>query len=218
MHIKSKRTAIAAAGVATAALMTGAGLVGAANADQSTDSARATESVSGKLNALNNSGVSGKATVDVDGRQLTIDLEANRLAKKLPHAQHIHFGAKAANECPNIGADDNGDFRLTTVEGLPAYGPVKVSLTTKGDTSAKSILAVTRFPTANRGEIDYSRTTNTTKFVARGIARGEAVVVIHGVDYNANGAYDFKSAGKSELDPSLPAEATDPAACGVLRK
>ena len=38
-----------------------------------------------------------------------------------------------------------------------------------------------------------------------------------GVDYNGNGMYDFASAGKSDLDPSLPAEATDPALCGVLR-
>jgi hypothetical protein len=37
------------------------------------------------------------------------------------------------------------------------------------------------------------------------------------VDYNGNGMYDFKSAGKSDLDPNLPAEATDPATCGVLR-
>ena len=42
-------------------------------------------------------------------------------------------------------------------------------------------------------------------------------MVIHGIDYNHNGKYDF-SAGKSDLDPSLPAEATDPAACGVLHE
>jgi hypothetical protein len=37
--------------------------------------------------------------------------------------------------------------------------------------------------------------------------------------YNARsgGMYDFDGAGASELDPSLPAEATDPALCGVLR-
>jgi hypothetical protein len=28
--------------------------------------------------------------------------------------------------------------------------------------------------------------------------------------------YDFKAAGKSELDPSLPQEATIPATCGVI--
>ena len=29
----------------------------------------------------------------------------------------------------------------------------------------------------------------------------KGVIVIHGVDYNGNGKYDFKSAGKSERDP-----------------
>jgi hypothetical protein len=42
-------------------------------------------------------------------------------------------------------------------------------------------------------------------------------LVIHGIDYNNNGKYDFAGAGKSELNPKLPAEATDPAICGVLQ-
>jgi hypothetical protein len=53
--------------------------------------------------------------------------------------------------------------------------------------------------------------------VAHAIRHGEGVVVVHGGDYNDNGKYDFRSAGKSELDPARPAEARDPAACGVLR-
>jgi hypothetical protein len=38
------------------------------------------------------------------------------------------------------------DGRLNTVEGIPAYGPVVVSLNTKGDTTPVSFLDVTRFP------------------------------------------------------------------------
>ncbi len=172
-----------------------------------------------RLNSLNNSGVQGHAEVRTHYRKLHVEVDARGLAKNLPHAQHIHFGAKARHECPTVARDDNnGDFRLTTVEGLPAYGPIKVSLTRTGDTSAASGLAVTRFPTAPMGEIHYNRTTRTTKAVARAIRRGDAVVVIHGVDYNGNGKYDFRSAGKSELDPKLPAEATDPATCGVLHR
>jgi hypothetical protein len=53
--------------------------------------------------------------------------------------------------------------------------------------------------------------------VLRAIKSGKGVIVIHGVDHNGNGTYDFEGAGASELDPSLPAEATDPAVCGVLR-
>lgn len=169
-----------------------------------------------RLQPLNNSGVTGNADVHVRNRRLNIDVDAHRLAKDLPHAQHVHFGATARHECPTVADDDNGDFRLTTLEGAPAYGPVRVSLTTRGDTSPDSVLAVDRYPTAPRGHVEYDRTTRTSKAVARAIRRGEGVVVIHGVDYNNNGSYDFDSAGKSDLDPNLPAEATDPAACGVL--
>jgi hypothetical protein len=90
-------------------------------------------------------------------------------------------------------------------------------LTTSGKTDPGSALAVDRFSTAPKGTINYQRTVATSKDVARAIRRGEGVLVVHGVDYNNNGTYDFAGAGASELDAKLPAEATDPAVCGVLR-
>lgn len=47
------------------------------------------------------------------------------------------------------------------------------------------------------------------------LKKGTAVLVVHGIDYNNNGKYDGVL-GASELDPSLPAEATDPALCGAF--
>jgi hypothetical protein len=173
----------------------------------------------GQLNPLNNSGVAGMAEVDVNNRRLDVDVDARGLLKNAPHAMHIHFGAQARHECPTVSQDDtNGDFRIETVEGAPAYGPVRVSFTTRGPTGAGSVLAVNRFPTAPKGQIHYDRSMKTGSRVANGIERGNAVVVIHGVDFNGNGKYDFRSAGKSDLDPAFPAEATDPAACGVLHR
>ena len=170
----------------------------------------------GRLTALNNSGVAGTAEAIVNGRRVVFDIDAHRLVKGMPHAQHIHFGAQARHECPTAPDDANGDHQLTTTDGAPAYGPVRISLTTEGDTSAASVLAVDRYPTAPRGRFTYNRQTRTSKGVAAAIRRGEAVYVVHGVDYNGNGVYDF-GAGKSDLDKSLPAEATDPAACSVLK-
>lgn len=169
------------------------------------------------LTQLNNSGVRGTSDVHVEGRRLDMHVDARRLLHDMPHAQHIHFGKQARHECPTVRDDDNADHRLNTAEGQPAYGPVKVSMTTRGPTGPGSTLAVNRFPTAPDGEIHYDRKTRTQGEVARGIRRGNAVVVIHGLDYNHNRKYDFAGAGRSELDPSLPAEATDPVACGVLR-
>jgi hypothetical protein len=173
--------------------------------------------VSGQLVALNNSGVTGDARVKVEGKRLEVKYTARHLAPDLPHAAHIHYGEEAAHECPTVKDDANHDFRLNVAEGLPEYGPIAVSLTTSGDTSPKSALAVDRFSTAPSGTIKYKRTVTTSKDVARAIRNGEGVLVVHGVDYNNNGTYDFDGAGKSELNPDLPAEATDPAVCGVLR-
>ena len=171
-----------------------------------------------RLQALNDSGAAGRAVVDAEGRRLSIKVRAHGLAEKLPHAQHIHWGKDARNECPSVFDDANTDHRLNVAEGVPAYGPILKSLTTKGDTSPKSGLAVDRFPTTPKGVEKYERTISFAPgAVLRAVKSGKGVVVIHGVDHNGNGTYDFDGAGASELDPSLPAEATDPALCGVLR-
>jgi hypothetical protein len=168
-----------------------------------------------ELNPLNRSGAEGTAIVKKDGRQLTTRIFTEDMAPNLPHAQHIHGFEQAVSECPTLAADDNGDGLVNTAEGLPSYGPIQASLTTRGDTSPDSALAVSRFPVANSvGLLRYERTITVPRDVARGL--GRMAIVQHGVDLNHNGRYDFKSAGRSELDPSLPQEATIPANCGVI--
>ena len=207
-------TAAAASG---AVLLTTVALGGTAVATGSYGNHHHDNRVHTRLTALNNSGVTGHGHVKVEGKKLQVRYTARNLVANQPHAAHIHYGEQASHECPTARDDKNRDFRLNVVEGVPRYGPVAVSLTTKGDTSPKSALAVDRFKTAPKGTIHYERQVKTSKDVARAIRRGEGVLVVHGVDYNGNGKYDFAGAGASELDPKLPAEATDPAACGVLR-
>ena len=177
----------------------------------------ASGSVHANLNAIEGSEVdgSGTAMVEVNGNKITVTMAAMGLLADQPHAAHIHFGADARHECPTLDDDEDGNGRLNTTEGGPAYGPVVVSLTKTGDTSPDSTLAVDRFDTAEGGEINYERgSIKVSDDVANAIADGESVVVIHGVDHNHNGKYDGKE--KSDLDDSLPAEATDPALCGAL--
>jgi hypothetical protein len=159
--------------------------------------------------AVNGSTGSGTAMTTVAGNTLEFTLAANGLADG-PHAAHIHFGADARHECPVASDDADGDTRLSTTEGGPAYGPIVVSLTRSGDTSAKSGLAVDRFAAGT--EIQYMRGGVTVEpGVAAAIDAGEAVVVVHGVAYTG-----AKAEAASDLDPALPASATDPAVCGVL--
>ena len=167
------------------------------------------------LNPLNRSGAEGHAILEKEGnKKVETEIHTKGLAPKLPHAQHIHGFKKAVSECPTLALSGR-DNLITTVEGLPAYGPIQTSLTTKGDTSPNSGLAVDRFPVANSfGFLKYERTFSVSGNVYRNL--GKKAIVQHGVDLNHNGRYDFKAAGRSELDPSLPQEATIPANCGVI--
>ena len=165
--------------------------------------------------ALNGVKGSGTAMVTVSGNRIDVTMAANGLLPDAPHAAHIHFGADARHECPTAADDKSGDGTLNTSEGGPAYGGIVVSLTKTGDTSPKSGLAVDRFDTAPGGQINYERGSITVSSdVAAAISAGKSVVVVHGVDHNDDGKYDGDT--KSDLDPSLPTEATDPAICGVL--
>lgn len=233
------RAALGASALAIIAAVTlGAGPALAHGPDSSSNNkgAQKTVTLTANLTELNGSGASGTATAVVRNQLIRhIEIHASGLTPDAPHAQHIHYGDQALNECPTLAQDANGDGRLNTLEGVPAYGPVVVSLNTTGDTTPASFLDVTRFPVSQDGQLDYSRDhieftdvagtgypgaggTGTAKQIADAIRDGEGVVVIHGIDYDGNGSYNFSDPeGASELDPALPAEATDPAACGVLR-
>src|SRR5215207_3120412 len=94
------------------------------------------------LKALNRSGAEGHAMLEKEGnKKIETEIHTKGLAPKLPHAQHIHGFKKAVSECPTLALSGRDDL-ITTVEGLPSYGPIQVSLTTRGDTSPKSALAV----------------------------------------------------------------------------
>lgn len=166
---------------------------------------------SATLSALNDSGAGGTATVELndDASQATITLDSTGLADGLPHAQHIHGELGTANTCPTPDADENGDGVVDVAEGLPSYGGIQVSLTTEGDTSADSGLAVDRYPVGNES---YSRTVDISEEVSGELENLH--IVVHGVDENGNGEYDGDA--ESSLDPNLPREATLPASCGQL--
>jgi hypothetical protein len=175
----------------------------------------ATGSVNANLRPVAENGVDGSGTAMVKVNEITVTMAAMGLLADAPHAAHIHFGADARHECPTASDDEDGNGRLNTTEGGPAYGPIVVSLTKTGDTSPDSGLAVDRFDTAKGGKISYQRgSIKVSGKVANAIADGQSVVVIHGVDHNHDGKYSGKA--KSDLNPDLPTEATDPALCGAL--
>lgn len=166
------------------------------------------------LTSLNKSDDRGNSTVTlrVNGNKVTV--KTTGTSPMLPHAQHIHIGGR--NTCPTNAEDANKDGFLDTKEGEPAYGPVEISLTTAGDVSKDSALAVDRFPTSTQdGTVTYEREITLPAGVTeQEIAKG--VVVQHGISELFNDKAKYDGDKKSSLDEKLPLEATIPSSCGKL--
>ncbi|WP_084037856.1 hypothetical protein [Demequina sp. NBRC 110053] len=202
--MKILRSTLAAAGAAT---IVGLGAGGAA----------AAEGYNATLDELNGSGAESTAMVTVDGTTVRVEISGTGFAPGAPHAQHLHGAADANFTCPTPGdveeLDEDGDGLLSTMEAAVMYGGVMVSLTTEGDTSGDSALAVDRFPVADdEGNLEYSRTFEVSQETADSLSNLH--LVQHGIDLDDSGTYDGDAV--SSLDESLPLEATIPATCGAF--
>lgn len=186
------------------------GTFGASGVAMAEDHGGDATTLEANLTELNDSGASGTAWLTLEGNEVHVKLDSSGMLAESPHAQHIHIGG--ANECPDPNMEGSGaDGAIRTTDAADSYGAVQVSLTKDGDTSPDSALAVDRFPT---GDASYERTVEVDDETAESLRNGNGSVVLHGVDHNGNGTYDGDQ--MSDLDDSLPSEATDPAACGAL--
>ena len=154
----------------------------------------------------------GDIAMHLDGSTLTVTVAAHGLVDG-KHAMHIHAGARGV--CPPASAArrHNGHLAISTLDGAPFYGPPVTALTTKGDTSPKSILSFNRFLSGSA--VRYTRKIELTDVVAANIRKNDAVVIVHGIDYDHDGAYG-NVLDRSDLDRSLPGEITAPALCGQI--
>jgi predicted Ser/Thr protein kinase len=155
----------------------------------------------------------GSATVQLRGNAITVSLDTNGLLNGSPHAMHIHAGGRGI--CPTASAAHlhNGHPSISTTDGIKFYGPPVTALTLRGDTSPRSIVDFSRYPTV--GGIRYTRTFTVPQAIANAIRADNAVIIVHGIDFNGNGIYD-NVLDRSELNNQLPGEATAPALCGPL--
>ncbi|HKJ11039.1 MAG TPA: hypothetical protein VJ976_01475 [Ornithinimicrobium sp.] len=163
-----------------------------------------------------NSQASGTTRVKaLPNGKVQVKVRASGLAPNLPHAMHLHGVPGEATDlgCPGPAADTDGNGFVTTLEGVPFYGGIVASLTTTGDTTPTSALALDRFPVADAaGNLSYSRTFRSEPASADA---GTVQVVVHGIDINGNGSYDFE-AGPSSLTDEFPLEGTIPVLCGGI--
>jgi predicted Ser/Thr protein kinase len=175
---------------------------------------RLSDSVLGQVPANHVTGA-GQATVRLNGNQAAVSVTTSALDNdaELVHLIHIHGGGKG--QCPPASAArlHNGHLAISTTDGINYYGPPVEALTTHGDTSVGSILAFPRFPSG--GNLHYTRTIVLPANVAAEIRRNNAVVVVHGTDYDHSGIYSGVL-DPSELNKGVPGTATAPALCGPL--
>ena len=165
---------------------------------------------------LNNSGVtgSGKLTLDTTANTLRVNYTAMNLDLG-QHPQHIHGlldagpgSAAADSTTPTLANDSDGDGFLETIEGVPAYGDVLLSLFETPGVAGT-------FPTVDvTGMINYDVTFDLndsgifTPSPATAITYGPAdllplefrEIVIHGRDVAAN-----VGGGQFEVDGTQPA-------------
>jgi len=156
----------------------------------------------------------GDAEVHLNGTLATVTVHTTGLLNPAAHAMHIHAGARGVCPPGTAAREHGGHLAISTSNGIPWYGKPVTALTTRGDTSSKSILAFKRFP--HTGNISYTRTIRVSKVVAAEIRTNNAVIIVHGIDWNRNGIYDNSALDRSDLSRSLPGEITAPALCGSL--
>ncbi len=196
-------------------------LAAPALASERSDDGRGAEAYQARLDPVphhpradSGSDVHGQAElVRVDGK-LKVAVEAYGLSPKLPHLMHIHGELEAENECPGpkfrVGGVSNR--LIETADGLPAYGPIQVTFSTKGDTSAKAGLNLATAPVADKhGKLHYQRVLlDVPKNLLDDL--DDLHIVIHGEDLDDDGKYDPKPITAL----GVPLEAELPVACGEL--
>lgn len=175
------------------------------------------------LGPLNSSGVSGSATftIDEEGDEFRVDVNATGLAPDVVHAQHIHSGST----CPTLTFDENFDQFVDILEGSLAYGGILVPLDDNPTTQNMS-----GFPFADtNGRLDYAGTALLSAMLAdlrepdtdpgdlvvklpegADLDLGSRTVVLHGVDPGLS----LPTSVATTADG--PPQATLPVACGEI--
>lgn len=144
-----------------------------------------------ELHPVNNSGVSGIATLapSTDGAQLTVIVAARNLEEGQVHPQHIHgLEGGERSSCATLANDMDGNNLLTLEESVAAAGP--------------ALLPLEPFPMSADGTITYGMTLD---MAALGqVPLTERVVELHGMTVPGQGYVETMPVACGEIVPALP--------------
>jgi len=152
----------------------------------------------------------GRARLTLEGGRLEVRLKAKDLDGGV-HVAHVHGVRQAQNECPELAIHDtDGNGLVDIAEGLPAYGPVQLTLSNGlNDTGTR---------------IEYRRNYNALDSGELIAALGDLsqyAIVVHGVDLDGDGMAtnpDADGDGADDANPSSDNEISMPALCGTVEQ
>jgi hypothetical protein len=145
-----------------------------------------------RLRAINDSGVSGTASLNLVGDRLLVEIDAEEMVPDRIHPQNLFAGngEQGRARCPTAAADADGSGLVTPVEVQDAFGPGAVPLEP--------------FPTVGSdGELAYRLTSELEPGKLEKL--DGRVLVLHGL-----------GGGRSEGAPADGYEPGMPVACGRL--
>lgn len=180
-----------------------------------------------QLQPLEGSSAAGTAMVEVEGTEVTVDIESTGLEPNVNAAQHFHVGGQEM--CSPTSEDGEDGAEVTSrSEGASSYEPA-VSLTTAGSTRTEDGLNLDSMPPANgEGEVSYHRTFEVQEEVADQLRNEEIAIVQNSIAPGGTDAHGSTRAGDDEAQDGNRHEAggetTDeatektaqPGTCGAL--
>lgn len=148
----------------------------------------------------------GRAKLRERNGELVVKLRAQGLDDGI-HVAHIHGIRQAQNECPDHSFDTDGNGFVDLLEGLPAYGPVQITLSNGlNDTGTK--IKYNRSYTMLDGGDALSELGDLSQYA----------IVVHGVDLNGDHLANNPNAGGDAADDQDDNEISMPALCGTIER
>ncbi len=157
------------------------------------------------LTPLNGHG-HGRARLHQRDGELIVKLRARGLDDGI-HIAHIHGVRQAENECPDMSFDTEPNGLVDLLEGVPAYGPVQITLSDGLNDRGTRIKYKRTFTTLDDGGA-LSDLGDLSQYA----------MVVHGVDLNGDHLATNPDAGGDGAGDHDDNEISMPALCGTIEE